>query len=85
MNLLIFVPLALLIIPFIPTIIEIFKRKDRGPREIPEQTTYEEPPELEGISRIERARGDARARVTGNVIRITGNVSIPDELSLIHI
>jgi len=79
MNLLVLVPLALLIIPFIPTIIEIFKRKDTGPREVPEQTTYEEPPELENISRLERSRGDARAKVTGDVIRITGNVSIPDE------
>ena len=77
MNLLIFLPFALLIIPFIPAILEIFKRKDKGPREIPEQTTYEEPPDLE-ISRLERARGDARAKIPGEVMRITGNVSIPD-------
>jgi len=77
MNWLIFLPFILLFIPFIPSIIEIFKRKDRGPREVPEQTTYEEPPDLE-ISRIERARGDARAKIPGDVIRITGNVSIPE-------
>ena len=77
MSLLIFLPIVLLIIPFIPTFIEIFKRKDKGPREIPEQTTYEEPPDLD-ISRLERARGDARARAPGDVIRITGNVSIPE-------
>ena len=78
MNLLILIPFALLIIPFIPAIIEIFKRKDRGPREIPEQTTYEEPPQLDKIPRLERARGEARAKVAGDVIRITGNVSIPE-------
>jgi len=97
MNLLIFIPLALLIVPFIPTFIEIFKRKDRGPREIPEQTTYEETPELEselpepkeepsepeeeaksGISRLRRAQSEARTKITGDVMRITGNVSIPD-------
>jgi len=77
MNLLILLPFALLIVPFIPTIIEIFKRKDRGPREVPEQTTYEELPNLE-IPRLERARGDARARIVGDVIRVTGNVSIPE-------
>jgi len=77
MNWLIFLPFILLFIPFIPSIIEFFKRRDRGPREIPEQTTYEEPPDLE-ISRIERARGDARAKIPGDVIRITGNASIPE-------
>lgn len=81
MNLLILLPFLLLIIPFIPSIIEIFKKKDKGPREVPEQTIYEEPPELE-ISRLERARGDARAKVTGDIIRITGNVSIPDETEI---
>jgi len=77
MNLLILLPFALLIVPFIPAIIEIFKRKDRGPREVPEQTTYEDLPKLE-IPRLERARGDARARIVGDVIRVTGNVSIPE-------
>ena len=81
MNLLILLPLLLLTIPFIPSIIEIFKRKDEGPREVPEQTTYEEPPDIE-ISRLERARGNARAKATGDVIRITGNVSIPDETEI---
>ncbi len=78
MNLLVLLPFALLIVPFIPAIIEIFKRKDKGPREIPEQTTYEEPPDIVEISRLERARGDARAKAPGDVIRITGNVSIPE-------
>ena len=77
MNLLTLLPFMLLIIPFVPVFIEIFKRKDKGPREVPEQTTYEEPPDLE-IPRLERARGDARARAPGEVIRITGNVSIPE-------
>ena len=88
MNYLIFVPLILLIIPFIPAFIEYLKRKDRGPREIPEQTTYEETPDLKDlpksteskpeISRIERARGDARLKAVGDIMRITGDISIPD-------
>ncbi len=88
MNYLIFVPLILLIIPFIPAFIEYLKRKDRGPREIPEQTTYEETPDLKDlpqtaeskpeISRLERARGDARLKAVGDIMRITGDISIPD-------
>ena len=88
MNYLIFVPLILLVIPFIPAFIEYFKRKDRGPREIPEQTTYEETPDLKDlpkskeskpeISRLERARGDARLKAVGDIMRITGDISIPD-------
>ena len=88
MNYLIFVPLILLIIPFIPALIEYLKRKDRGPREIPEQTTYEETPDLKDlpkstvskpeISRLERARGDARLKAVGDIMRITGDISIPD-------
>jgi len=80
-NLLILLPFLLLAVPFIPALLEIFKRKDKGPREVPEQTTYEEPPDLE-ISKLEQARGDARAKSTGDVIRITGNVSIPDETEI---
>ena len=88
MNYLIFVPLILLIIPFIPAFIEYLKRKDRGPREIPEQTIYEETPDLKDlpkskeskpeISRLERARGDARLKAVGDIMRITGDISIPD-------
>ena len=92
MNYLIFVPLILLVIPFIPAFIEYFKRKDRGPREIPEQTTYEETPDLKDlpkskeskpeISRLERARGDARLKAVGDIMRITGDISIPDEAEI---
>jgi len=79
MNPLILLPLALIIVPFIPTIIELFERKDAGPREVPEQTTYEEPPDVKDIPRIERANMEARMKVPGDIIRITGNVVIPNE------
>ena len=79
MNPLILLPLALIIVPFIPTIIEFFKRKDVGPREVPEQTTYEEPPDIKDIPRIERANMEARTKVPGDIIRVTGNVVIPNE------
>jgi len=77
MNPLIILPIVLFSVPFIPAIIEIFRKKDRGPREFPEQTTYEELPDLQ-ISRLERARGEARSKVSSGIIRITGNVSIPE-------
>jgi len=76
-NFLVLLPLGLLVIPFIPTFFEIFRRKDKGPKKIPEQSTYEEKPDL-NVPRLERARGEARAKMPGEVIRVTGDVSIPD-------
>jgi hypothetical protein len=79
-NSLILLSFALLIIPFIPAIIEILKRKDKGPKKIPEQTTYEEKPDLEklDISRLERARIAARAKKPSEIMRVIGDVSVPD-------
>ncbi|MCW4021175.1 MAG: hypothetical protein NWF14_08115, partial [Candidatus Bathyarchaeota archaeon] len=77
MNLLVFLPFGILIVPFIPTFLEMFRRKDKGPKDIPEQSTYEKKPEVE-VSRLERARGEARAKMPGEIIRVTGNASIPD-------
>jgi cytoskeletal protein CcmA (bactofilin family) len=78
-NPLIFLPFALLVIPFIPAILEILKRKDKGPKKIPEQTTYEEKPNLEklNVSRLERARVTARVKKPGEIMRVMGDVSIP--------
>ncbi len=77
MNPLLILPIVLLTVPFIPAFIGIFRKKDRGPREFPEQTIYEEIPDLQ-ISRLERARGQARSKISSEIIRITGNVSIPE-------
>lgn len=77
MNPLILLPFILLGVPFTPTILETFKRKDKGPKEIPEQTTYEEKPDVD-TPLLERAREEARVKVSGEVIRITGDASIPD-------
>jgi cytoskeletal protein CcmA (bactofilin family) len=79
-NLLILLPFALLVIPFIPAILEILKRKDKGPKKIPEQTTYEEKPGFErlNVSRLERARVTARAKKPGEIMRVMGDVSIPE-------
>ncbi len=77
MNPLILLPFVLLGVPFTPTILEAFKRKDKGPKEIPEQTTYEEKPDVD-TPLLERAREEARVKVSGEVIRITGDASIPD-------
>jgi len=77
LNPLILLPFILLGVPFTPTILETFKRKDKGPKEIPEQTTYEEKPDVD-TPLLERAREEARVKVSGEVIRITGDASIPD-------
>jgi cytoskeletal protein CcmA (bactofilin family) len=149
LNLLFLLPFVLLGVPFIPVILEIHRRKDEGPREFPEQTTYEEKPNLEvaptsepekeesrtneekvsfastfrqkasgaremsepsipeektcvwygplpeswqdvwqvsgegkqrvsSVPMLERARTEARVRVSGEVIRVNGDISIPD-------
>ncbi len=77
MNPLVLLPFVLLGVPFTPTILETFKRKDKGPKEVPEQTTYEEKPDVD-TPVLERAREEARVKVAGEVIRITGDASIPD-------
>ena len=88
MNLLILLPLAALIIPVIPLLLELFKRKDKGPRAIPETTIYEEEPEVESeaaesdaesIPVMERVRIKARVKgAPSEVLRVTGDVSVPD-------
>ena len=77
MNLLVPTLFGLLAVPFIPAIIEYFARKDKGPRDMSEKTT-DEGELIAAVPRLERARGKARARVPGEVIRIVGDVSIPD-------
>ncbi len=77
MNPLTILPFVLLGAPFTPVAIEFFRRKDKGPKEIPEQTTYEEKPDVD-TPLLEKAREEARVKVAGEVIRITGDASIPD-------
>ena len=77
MNSLILLPFILLGVPFAPAVLEILKRKDKGPKEIPEQTTYEEKPDVD-TPLLERAREYARVKVSGEMMRITGDASIPD-------
>jgi len=66
LNLLTVLPFILLLIPFVPAIIELFRRKDKGPREIPEQTLYEEKPEI------------GAAEAEGEVTRVMGDFSLPE-------
>ncbi|MBS7614456.1 hypothetical protein KEJ18_01795 [Candidatus Bathyarchaeota archaeon] len=77
MNPLTILPFILLGAPFTPVAVEFFRRKDKGPKEIPEQTTYEEKPDVD-TPLLEKAREEARVKVAGEVIRITGDASIPD-------
>ncbi|MEM2888484.1 MAG: hypothetical protein QXR42_03260 [Candidatus Bathyarchaeia archaeon] len=77
MNLLVVLPFIMLGLPFITTIFEIFRRKDKGPREFPEQTTYEEKPDID-TPLLEKEREKARIKFTEEVLRVTGDISIPD-------
>jgi len=82
-NILVLIPLVVLAIPIIPAFIEIFRRKDKGPREIPEQTLYEDRSEAsKPIPMLERTRAEARVKIAGEMIRIVGDVSIPDGLEI---
>jgi len=79
MNFIIVLPIAFMTIPMIPLLLEIFKRKDKGPRPIPETTIHEERPKIESVPVLERARASARIKtVTSDILRIVGDVSIPD-------
>ena len=75
MSVLALLPLTLLVVPLIPAFLEFFKRKDRGPREIPEDTIHEEKPD---IPVMEKARAEARVKAPSDILRVTGDVAIPD-------
>jgi len=77
MNALVLLPLALVIVPFLPTLIEMLRRKDKGPRAFPEQTVHEERLGIQ-VAWLERARIEARTKEPGEVIRVIGNISIPE-------
>ncbi|MFB0502651.1 MAG: hypothetical protein ACETWE_02365 [Candidatus Bathyarchaeia archaeon] len=82
-NALVLLPFLVLIAPILPALIEIFRRKDKGPREIPEQTLYEEQAGIsETIPRLEKTRARARVKIAGEVIRIVGDVSIPSGVEI---
>ncbi len=78
MNFTFLLPILLLALPLIPALIEIFKRKDKGPRNVPDSTTQEERPEIPTpVPPLERSRMESRANAPTDMVRVTGNVSIP--------
>lgn len=83
MNPLIIIPFALAVLPLIPAFIEIFRRKDKGPRKIPEETIHEERPDIsKPVLDLKRARDSAQMGGESEVIRVVGDVSIPDETEI---
>jgi len=83
LNLLFLLPLIFLTVPIIPPLLEIFRRRDKGPRKIPEETIHEEKPDIsKPLPTMERARASARMRATDEIIRAMGDVSIPDETEI---
>ncbi|HIE57690.1 MAG TPA: hypothetical protein EYP88_05615 [Anaerolineales bacterium] len=65
-------------VPLIPLLLEILKREDRGPRKIPDVTINREDSGGK-TSFIEKARIASRTKgIAGKVLRVTGDVSIPD-------
>lgn len=82
-NVLALLPFIVLIAPIVPAFIEIFRRKDKGPREIPEQTLNEEQADIsKNIPMFERARARARVKIVGESIRIVGDVSVPSGVEI---
>jgi len=95
MNILALLPFAVLAIPIIPVFVELFRRKDKGPRKIPErtlnkegsnifaQTPSEDKPNVSDPDpSIERMRAKGRVKITGEIIRIVGDASIPNGLEI---
>ena len=64
MDLIIFILPALLVLFFIPAIIELFRRKDKGPRGVPEQTIYEAPPVIESPEQEEETEREEEVTYT---------------------
>ncbi len=58
-------PIGILAAPLIPPLLEMLRRKDVGPREIPEQTTYEKKPDIEGSDMQETAQDQTRDSMQG--------------------
>ncbi len=82
-NLLALLPFLVLIAPIVPAFIESLRRKDKGPREIPEQTLDEEQADIsKKIPMFERARARARVKIVGESIRIVGDVSVPSGVEI---
>ena len=81
LNPIVFLPFVIAVIPFIPVIMEILRRKDKGPREISTKTIYEGKPNLR-VPLLERARANARVRTIGDAVRANGDVSIPDRAEI---
>jgi len=81
MSPLLLIFLGLLVAPFIPAFTEFLKRKDKGPRDVPDRTIYDEKPDF-NVAVLERARAKARAEVPGEVLRIVGDVSVPDGMNI---
>ncbi len=75
---------AFMVIPFIPSVVEYFRRKDKGPRVVPDTTIVKEIPDLEeravaeALPFLEQSRIESRVKVAGDFVRIVGDVSVPD-------
>jgi len=75
---------AFMVIPFIPSVVEYFRRKDKGPRVVPDTTIIKEIPDLEeraveeALPFLEQSRIGSRVKVAGDFVRIVGDVSVPD-------
>ena len=83
MNIFIFLPFLALVAPIVPAFVEIFRRKDKGPRKVPEQTLNEEEAETSTtIPMFEKVRAKARVKIAGEILRVVGDVSIPDGVEI---
>lgn len=81
----IFFLLAALPTPFIPVFIQIFRRRQERKRyENPEEPPEDRPGISEGLPVLDSSSVKARLRVTDEMERVVGNISIPDSREIKH-
>lgn len=79
---------AFVLIPFVPSMVEYRRRRDKGPRAFPETTIVQEtpdfeargesPPSAEGLSFVDKSQ----IKPVGDLIHILGNVTIPENTNV---
>ena len=66
------IPVTLLVIFLVPTIIELLRRRDKGPREVPDMTIYGEKVELDSIRMLAISEDYDQPKVSNDVILPNG-------------
>ena len=73
------IPVTLLVIFLVPTMIELLRRRDKGPREIPEMTIYGEKAELDSIRMLAFSEDYPQTNVSNDMIFPNG-IEVPRDI-----